>query len=471
MNDDFMDAFSPDERGQYEGLIGRLEETEASTSNASREVTDRLLNDIVIKLEKYVVFPNPAQVTAVALWVLNTHVFEVFDSTPYLNINSATKQSGKSRLFEVIGLMAARPWTAVEASEAILFRVIERSKPTLLLDEIDAQFGKDATMTEGIRAVLNAGYRRGSTVPRCVGPKQELKDFSIYCPKAFAGIGAKLPDTVLDRSIPIELRRRAPSERMPSRFRQKRAAEEFAPLHLRIVRWGEWAADELKDSEPELPEHLTDRQQDCWEPLFAIADLAGGDWPERARLAAVELHGGVPDADVGVLLLAHCKEVRSDHEGESLSTGELLAALVNRGDASPWARWWSDDIEHHQTKRPGSQLARRLKPYGIEPQQIWVKSAKTRGYKWSDFEDAWSRYLPESLSTVMVANNNGRTVDSRSEAISTQEPFKAKSALDQDSTVLPSKNPTNTVGREFGTYSDDSPPLADSDFHGEGDDE
>ncbi len=473
-NDDLLDNFSPDERQHYEELIAKIEKIEGNepiNSDSPGEVTDLLLSDIAAQIEKYVVFRTPAQTTAIALWILHTHVFELFDSTPYLSINSAAKQCGKSRLFEVMALLVARPWTVVEPSEAVLFRRIHHTKPTLLLDEVDAQFSKDATMTEGIRALLNAGYRLGATIPRCVGPTQQLTDYSIYCPKAFAGIRAKLPDTVLDRSIPIELRRRAPSERMPSRFRQKRAGEEFAPLNQRIVQWSKWAADQLKDNEPDLPDELSDRQQDCWEPLFAIADLAGGDWSEKARSAAIALHVGVEDADVGVLLLAHCREVRSDLEGESIPTEELLTALVNRGDDSPWARWWSEDIERHQTKRPGSQLARTLKPYGIEPVQLWVKGSKTRGYHWPDFEDAWSRYLPKHPPTRMVGNNNGRTVDSRSEAISTQKPSKAKSALDQDSTVLPFKKPTNTVESQFSAFPEDAPPLTDDDFHGFGDDE
>jgi hypothetical protein len=377
-----------------------------------------LLDDVVAALLRYVVFRLDAQVVAIALWVLNTYLFERYDSTPYLLIRSATKQSGKSRLLEVLALLVNRPWSAVEATEAVLFRKIEASTPTLLLDEIDAAFGKDSTMTEGLRAVLNAGYRRGATVPRCVGPQYELRDFAVFCPKAFAGIGASLPDTVMDRAIPIELRRRAPHERQPARFHQASARAELTPLQDRIRAWATAAGERLTGAEPELPDALSDRQQDSWEPLSAVADLAGREWPERARAAAVELHAGVVDQDVGVLLLTHLRELFEEHDADALSTEEVLAALVNRGDDSPWPRWWGEDVERQQTKGPASQLARKLKPYGIKPEQLWLNGGKTRGYRRSDFEDSWGRYLPPLTSTTThLPQQDGRTVDLRSEAV------------------------------------------------------
>lgn len=416
-------------------ILERAEKLKASTPIPS---TAELLADVLSALERYVVFSLDSQAVAIALWILNTYVFALYDSTPYLHIRSATKQSGKSRLLEVLGLLVARPWTAIEATEAVLFRKIEASTPTLLLDEIDAAFAKDATMTEGLRAVLNAGYRRGATVPRCVGPQHELRDFAVFCPKAFAGIGATLPDTVMDRSIPIELRRRAPGERQPARFRQARARAELTPLQDRISTWSKSACDKLTNDEPDLPDELSDRQQDSWEPLLSIADLAGGEWPDRARNAAIALHADVADQDVGMLLLAHLRQLFEESDTDALSTDMVLAALVNRGDDSPWARWWGADVEHGQTKGPGSQLARKLKPYGIKPEQLWLDGKKIRGYRRSDFDDAWGRYLPSKLSTtVQPPEKDGRTVDRRSEGISGQYQFEAKSASEQDSTVLP----------------------------------
>lgn len=368
--------------------------------------TAGLLDEVVQVLKRFVVFSNEHQAIAVALWVLHTYIFEECETTPYLHVKSATKQSGKTRLFEVLALIAAGAWSAVEASEAALFRTIDKRRPTLLLDEIDAAFGKDPTMTQGIRGLLNAGYRKHATVPRCVGNDFAVADFKVYCPKAFAGIGDRLPDTVTDRSIPIELKRRAPGERTPERFRFARAKADLVPLAARLTAWGAEHAKAIGASEPEMLEALSDRQQDCWESLFAIAGLAGGQWPHRAEQAALALHGGVQDQDAGMLLLAHVRDAFDELKVDALATEHLLDHLMDRGDDSPWARWWSDDLERGHTKGPGSKVARMLKPFGIVPSQLWIDQAKHRGYKRSDFADAWERYL---VATVSPPDRNGRT--------------------------------------------------------------
>ena len=157
---------------------------------------------------RYVVLSDE-QATACALWVLHTYALDAADITPYLAITSAEKQCGKTVLLDVLDAVVHKPWRAVRPSEAVLFRKIERDRPTLLLDEVDAIWGPKArSEDEGLRALLNAGFRRhGSTVPRCVGPSLKLRDFSTYCPKALAAIG-DLPDTVADRSIPIRMERK-----------------------------------------------------------------------------------------------------------------------------------------------------------------------------------------------------------------------------------------------------------------------
>ena len=402
-----------------------------------------LLKQVSDLLQRFVVFQNEHQVVALALWVLHTYAFEAFETTPYLKINSATKQSGKTRLFEVLDLLVARPWSAVGATEAALFRKIAASRPTLLLDEVDTTFGKDATLTEGIRGILNAGYRRGAVVSRCVGQSSsiEVRDFEVYCPKAFAGIGDRLPDTVVDRSIPIELRRRGQDERKPERFRRPIAQRELHPVAEMIAAWSAESRSALASASPELPDELSDRQQDAWEPLLAIADLAGDEWSERARRAALSLHGSVVDQDPGILLLLHSRELRDERGTDEIATEDLLLALVNRGDDSPWARWWGEDVERGQIKRPGSQLARKLKPFGIEPKQIWVnegdKKGNKKGYRFSDFEDAWGRYFPsKNGSSPFTPQQKARTLERRSEPISAQVPTSSKSAPEQDSSLL-----------------------------------
>jgi hypothetical protein len=150
-------------------------------------------------LRRFVIFRSDAQVTAIALWIAHTHAFEASDATPYLAVTSAERRSGKTRLLESLALLVRNPIHVAHTSAAALFRTIPE-RPTLLFDEVDAVFRKSASpATEELRAVLNAGHRRGATVRRCVGEgrKQTVVAFDTYCPKVLAGIG-NLPDTIED---------------------------------------------------------------------------------------------------------------------------------------------------------------------------------------------------------------------------------------------------------------------------------
>ena len=242
-----------------------------------------------------------------ALWIVHTHTFEAAAQTPYIAISSAKKRSGKTRLLEVLELVVARPWLTGRVTAAVLARKVDAEGPTLLLDESDAAFKGEKEYAEALRGLLNTGHRRGGKSTVCVGQGAELsyKDFSTYCAKAIAGIG-KLPDTVADRSLPIRLERRAPDERA-ERFRRRDVELDVEPLRAALA---QFAAVEmivsLEIARPDLPAELDDRAQDAGEPLLAIADHAGGEWPERARRALVELHGGreIDDESAGVRLLS-----------------------------------------------------------------------------------------------------------------------------------------------------------------------
>ena len=407
--------------------------------------TAKLLDRVKAELELYVVFSNEHQVVAVTLWVLHTYIFRAFDVTPYLHVSSATKQSGKTRLFEVLVHLVAKAWMTGGVSAAALFRKIERVMPTLLLDEIDTMFGDDPEMTSSIKGILNTGYSRSGVFTRCVGQGQNIeeKDFATYCPKAFAGIGSKLPDTIVDRSIPIVLKRRSPAERKPARFRQREATAELAPLAAQLRAWGSAQVTSIGAREHQTLEGLSDRQEDIWQPLFAVAVLAGGDWPERARWAALALHEGTEDADLTVQLLGHMRDA-FDELGERLSTVQLLTHLVNRGDASPWVRWWGEDVDqgHARLKAAARGLARYLQPLGIKSEQIRFADKNLRGYDRVDFEDAWSRYLPRS---GCPSRENATTLHSRSEAVSGFHPSEAKSAPEQDRSVVASNDREETI--------------------------
>jgi hypothetical protein len=346
-----------------------------------------LLERLVWFIRRYVALSKD-QALLSALWVVHTHTLDAADTTPYLNVKSAEKRSGKTRLLEVLSLLAAGSWLTGRVTAAVLVRKVAAEAPALLLDESDAAFKGDREYAETLRGVLNAGFRRGGVASLCVGQGANItyEDFPVYCPKVIAGIG-KLPDTVADRSIPIELRRRRPSEKV-ERFRLRKVGPEALPISRDVRAWAQRHLDSLSTAEPDLPDELDDRAQDIIEPLLAIADEVGGEYPEWSRRAAVGLLTGEEREDaesLGVRLLRNVRAVFDDKSSDRLPTGKLLEALHVMEEA-PWGSFRGEALD-------ARGLARLLKPYGVKPEKLREGDDTFRGYRRTSFEGAWARYL------------------------------------------------------------------------------
>jgi hypothetical protein len=361
----------------------------------SEKVPDaaELVKEIARLLRRFVVM-SPAQRVVVALWVLHTHVIEAADTTPYLGITSAEKRCGKSRLLEVLAQLIPNPVNAANISEAALFRVTSGAyadgRATLLIDETDAIF-KGGRDKDDLRGLINAGYRRGMPAWRCVGDgsRQRVESFEVFAAKALAGI-RELPETIADRSIQIRLERRTRDEHV-ERGRYLLIAIPAKPIKSACGAWAETALESLRESRPDLPEELDDRMQDGVEPLLAIADLIGGDWPTTARAAVVELCAGKPDEDPswGVQLLADIRRAFGDDD--RLGTEELIDRLKADSEA-PWGTWG-----HDGTGLNPRRLATLLKPYGIKSKTVRLDDDTTlKGYKREEFNNAFARYLSSS---------------------------------------------------------------------------
>ena len=384
----------------------KLADSWADIADGETEVTSpplelpEILEEVRGFLSRYIVFSNEAQATAVTLWVAHTWVIDAFDYTPYLQISSPIKRCGKSRVFDCLKFLCARPWV-VSITEAVLFRKIEKDAPTLLLDEIDAVFtlkrGDDGK--EAIRALLNAGFERRATVPRCVGPNHTLTEFRVFCPKALAGIG-KLPDTIADRSIPIIMARRKHGQHV-EKFRARNAEVIAQPIASALEAWAtrQQTLASLCNACPVVPDALGDRAADICEPLLAIADIARGEWPRIARSALVELCAGGDIADESncIKLLAAIREIFETCGADRISTKDMLNALIERENDEPWASWWESDITKGNVRGVAAKLARLLKPFDIIPETIReADGSRPKGYKLASFKDTFSRYLPEN---------------------------------------------------------------------------
>jgi hypothetical protein len=362
------------------------------------------------------------QAVAVVLWIAHTHAFAAAIATPYLSVSSAEMESGKTRLLEVLRILVANPWFTGRTTAAALVRKIDKAAPTLLLDEGDPAFNGDREYAEVLRGVLNTGYRKGGAVTVCAGQGANLdvRDFSTFSPKAIAGIG-RLPDTVESRSIPIRLKKRLATEEI-ERFRERKARAAGEAIADGLATFLEPLLGDLEAAEPELPDELSDREQDVWEPLLAIGDAAGGEWSPRARRAAVALSSREPDdATLGVRLLADIREAFDDEE--QLATADLLRRL-RQIEESPWGGWNDGD-----GIRP-RELANKLRPYGVKSRDVHVEGEGRRrtvkGYRSADLEDAWGRYVPVTPDSIRAKRANGSTEPKAVPPQARQDPLVAR---------------------------------------------
>jgi hypothetical protein len=376
-----IEAFAAEYEESHLGLIPAS--PNPGTSSAGSDV----LEGIALFVQRFVILSR-SQLLVISVWVAHTWAFEASDATPYLAVTSAEMRSGKTRLLEILELLVRSPWRTGRVTSAALARKVESDCPTLLLDEWDATARGSQEFTETLRGILNAGHRRNGKVSVC-GPKSagyQPLDFRVFCPKVIAGIG-KLPETVADRAIPIRLKRKVPGEQV-ARFRTKLISGDANSLKARLKNWVSANLEDLKQTHPELPECLSDRQQDGAEPLLAIADAAGGDWPTRVRAALIDLHSSnnVVEESLGVSLLSDIRDIFWETDVQELSSIELVGALCKL-DGRPWPAM------DHSSPITQNVLARILAPFDIFPRNLRIGSSVVKGYKRAYFSDAWGRYL------------------------------------------------------------------------------
>ncbi len=313
-----------------------------------------LLNALTAAIRRYVVLEGGAA-EAVALWVLHTHALEAFLISPRLAITSVAMRSGKTTLVDVLSLLVRSALTTVNATAAAIFRLVHACQPTILIDEADTFLTKNSDL----RGILNSGYRRNSAfVIRADGIH------STWAPVAVALIG-RLPATLEDRSVLVRLKRRRPDEPISTfRFDQ---TEELRQLARMAARWASDNLEQLKNTDPVMPASLQNREADNWRQLLAIADVAGGEWPIRARQIAQSLPScnRVSEQSAGVMLLEDIALFFKSQEKRRVSSNALAVFLKNL-EGRPWSEW-----------KAGKAITQKV----------------LRGYQMEQFEDAFARYV------------------------------------------------------------------------------
>jgi Protein of unknown function (DUF3631) len=351
-----------------------------------------VLNQISQKLSRHMVLPVGAA-DAIALWTAHTHCFQAFSHTPRLHISSPLKQCGKTTLLNILDCLVAKPFRVDHVRDKAVFRVIENCGPTILADGADSFIFNNKELS----GLLNDGHERDSCIIRCVGYEKELRTFDIFSPAVISGIGP-IPGPLLDRSIPIRLSRAKPGE-LSQRF-DSRNTEHAENLRRKLARFAADHYQRIKDSDPALPPGAYNRLADNWRPLFAIAEIAGGDWPDRARTAFAALVDQREDEqDLGVMLLADIRQIFSEQGIDRIPSAGLVQALNAMTD-----RPWSEV----RKGRPISQvwLARKLAAFDIYPCNLRIEDKVVKGYYLTTFCDAFERYAGKSTRNAVTTPEN-----------------------------------------------------------------
>lgn len=370
-------------------LTSNASEATAGTDELFPEVTlwpepvdgAELLEDLSAIIRRHVI-ADPPTVHAAALWAAFTWFIDVVDVAPIANITAPEKRCGKTVMLGVLARLACRPLAVSNIAPAALFRALELWTPTLLVDEVDAFLSEH----EEARGILNAGFTRDSAfVIRCVGDDHIPTRFNVWGAKALCGIG-KIADTLADRSIPLRLRRKLAGERTTKIRHADPAA--FAELVGKLARFAIDNREAVRMARPAEIEGLNDRANDCWEPLLAVAEVAGGSWSRLARQSAVTLHGLEEEApSIGAELLASIRDAFDSRRTDRLSTADLLEVLAEDEEA-PWAAW------NRGKPMTSHQLSKRLSEFGIKSGNVRIGLRVPKGYMLEQFEEAFKRYLP-----------------------------------------------------------------------------
>ena len=351
-----------------------------------------LLNLISANLTKRVILPDGAA-DAISLWIAMTFCHKVFFVLPILGITSPAKQCGKTTLISVLQGFTNKGLPASNISPAAVFRTIEKYTPTLLMDEVDT-FIKG---NEEMRGIIDSGHTRaGAFVIRVEGENHEPAKFSTWAPKAMGMIGT-LPDTIQDRSIVIQLQRKMPGTSILKTGLN--FSEQSIGIRAKLKRWAMDNIDNIREVDVSVPSSGNDRADDNWYPLFAIAEVIGGDWPGKVRTSMSKL-AKVGNAEaIGIKLLIDIKYIFETENRDRIFSKDLIISLKDL-DESPWADW---------RKGKGlttNGLAKFLKQFGIESKTIRIEEGRYKGYTLDSFHDAFNRYIPPTPSVTTGQTND-----------------------------------------------------------------
>jgi len=340
-----------------------------------------VLTQVTARFTLHIVLP-PGAAVELALWEAHVHAFGAFLHTPRLNLSSPEPECGKTTTLDLLATMAPRALRTENITAPVLFRLVDQHQPTLFLDEVDTYLPR----AEELRGLLNAGHKQGACAYRCEGDGNAVRAFKAFAPAVLSGIGT-LPETLHDRSIRVLLLPADPKQ-ISARF-DSRHHEIEDVLCRKLARWAQDNFAALRACDPVMPATAYNRVADNWRPLFAIAEVAGGDWPRLLLEAYTQLNRQrtLPNHQFSTLLANICRIFTraGTTRISSKQLAEALRALPDHQLLSP------PSTINQQAPLTPALLARRLHRFGINPRTMRIGGRCVKGYHLSDFTEALAR--------------------------------------------------------------------------------
>jgi hypothetical protein len=377
-----------------------------------------IFDDVYKFLGRYASYPSEHAKVSHVLWIAHTYLIDKFYTTPRLTILSAEKGSGKTRILDLTEVLVLHPSPSVNMSPAALWTEIatnnlEGITTCILLDETDNLFVKKET--NDILGVLNAGFQRGKPAKRCIfiEGKRTLEVLECFAPVCLCGIDVYVPDTIMDRSIVIRMKKRSVNEKIEN-FRPKNVVDETKKLRERLQEWAHSVKDKVDLNQSTFSAQIVDRLADKWEPLIQCADLydecngvtaeqafkGGGLWGDKARgaaLASITQSEEEYQLPIGTMLLKDIKEIfdSTAADKEVMKTEDILFSLRGKSDGL-WD-FFTNSKAHNPKPITTRELSDILRKYGIAPRTIRFNDKPAKGYSKQSFVDPWFRYVPMPL--------------------------------------------------------------------------
>jgi putative DNA primase/helicase len=368
--------------------------------------TRELLDAAKAQFTKYIIVHDKVAVPIIPLWTAFTWIHDIATFSPLLVFQGADTGMGKSAASEVVSRLTPRGYMVAKPTGPSLFRLVDRLHPTIFVDDADRLLAED----KDLATIIRSSWKRGVPIPRVV--KGEAYLFDAFGPRCLNGIDllAHLDPGTRTRCITIQLLPKLESESVTS-LRYADDDETFVILRRKFFRWATDNMLALKGATPRMPDGFFSRQEENYHLLFAIADLAGGEWPKKARAAAAKLAGEHNEPSLGKRALAIFFSSFISH-GPLLTSVQAEQLLAGADDAF---------ADYNGRGRPINkyEIAKLLRPYRVFPRLIHPRGGHTsdRGWDAADFKTAFRHYLGKNLpeGRSVVRNKKRPEVDRTTE--------------------------------------------------------